>query len=82
MKNIKEIQPILAAIFCINQTSEHKDPDIAMICDYAFRRLMEANTNLLILACVGKSKEAIMPELKEMLRQDTKYIEYLEDYKK
>ena len=31
MKNTKEVQAILTAICCINQTSEHKDDDIAKI---------------------------------------------------
>ena len=29
MKNTKEVQAILTAISCINQTSEQKDEDIA-----------------------------------------------------
>ncbi len=33
MKNTKEVRAILTAIYCINQTSEHKDEDLAMICD-------------------------------------------------
>ena len=82
MKNTKEIQAILTAILCINQTSEHKDDDIEKICDYAFRRLFGSNTNLLMLCCVGRSKEEMMPEIMQILEQDTQYKKYLEEYTK
>ena len=82
MKNTKEVQAILTAICCINQTSEHKDEDIAKICDYAFCRLFGSNTNLLMLCCVGRSKEEIMPEIIQVLEQDTQYKIYLEEYRK
>lgn len=80
MKNTKELQPILTAIFAINRTNEHEDKDISLILDYAFRRLFGANTNLLTLACVGKTKEQIMPEVKAIL-SETQYEMYLEEYK-
>ena len=81
MKNTKEVQAILTAILCINQTSDHRDDDIAKICGYAFRRLFGSNTNLLMLCCVGRSKEDMMPEIMQVLEQDTQYKKYLEEYK-
>ena len=81
MKNTKEVQAILTAILCINQTSDHRDDDIDKICDYAFRRLFGSNTNLLMLCCVGRSKEEMMPEIMTVLEQDTAYKKYLEEYK-
>ena len=81
MKNTKEVQAILTAILCINQTNDHRDDDIAKICDYAFRRLFDSNTNLLMLYCVGRSKEDMMPEIMQVLEQDTAYKKYLEEYK-
>lgn len=81
MKNTKEVQAILAAIYAINRTSEHEDKDIALILDYAFRRLFDSNTNLLLLACVGKKKEQIMPEVMQVLEESTQYKKYLEEYK-
>ena len=57
MKNIKELQPILTALFALNQTSPNKDPEIGLILDYAYRTFFGANTNLLILACLGKTYE-------------------------
>ena len=80
MKNTKEVQAILTAILCINQTSDHRDENIAKICDYAFRRLFGSNTNLLILCCVGRSKEEMMPEIMQVLEQGTEYKKYLEEY--
>lgn len=82
MKNTKEVQSILTAIFVINRTGGHEDKDISLILDYAFRRLFGANTNLLLLSCLGKTKEQIMPEVMQVLRADTQYEKYLEDYRK
>ena len=81
MKHTNEIKAILTAIFAINQTSEHADKDISLILDYAFRRLFGANTNLLILSCVGKTKEQVMPEVMQILTADTQYKKYLEECK-
>ena len=80
MKNTKEVQAILTAICFINQTSEHRDNDIDKICDYAFRRLFGSNTNLLMLCCVGRSKDEMMPEIMQVLEQETEYKKYLEEY--
>lgn len=82
MKHTNELEAILTAIFAINRTSEHEDKDISLILDYAFRRLFGANTNLLILACIGKTKEEIMPEIRQVLDSTTLYTQYLEEYKK
>ena len=81
MKHADEVQAILTAIFAINRTSEHEDKDIDLILDYAFRRLFSANTNLLLLSCIGKTKEQIMPEVREVLKAYTQYEKYLEEYK-
>ena len=73
MKNTKEVQAILTAIHCINYTSEYRDDDIYKIVEYAFGRLFGANTNLITLCCIGRSKEQIMPEIIRLLETDTKY---------
>lgn len=78
MKNLKELQPILAAIFVINRTSEHEDADIRNLVNYAYDRILNNSTNLLLLACIGKNKEDVMPEILQFLKEDTKYLEYLE----
>lgn len=82
MKNTKEVQSILTALFAINFTSEHRDREIELILDYAFRRLFGSNTNLLVLGCIGKSKEQIMPEIMALLENDTQFKKYMEEYKK
>ena len=82
MKHTDEVQAILTAIFAINKTSEREDKDITLVLDYAFRRLFGANTNLLHLSCIGKSKEEIMPEVMQVLDEGTQYKKYLEEYKK
>ena len=81
MKHTNEVQAVLTAIFAINRTSEHEDKDITLVLDYAFRRFFVANTNLLLLSCVGKTKEQMMPEVREMLKIYTQYEKYLEEYK-
>lgn len=81
MKNTKEIQPILTAIFCLNRTDARNEL-INRICDYAFRRLFGANTNLLALACIGQPKEEIEKQVQYLLEQETAFKKYLEEYKK
>ena len=77
-KKVDELKFLLASILVINQTSEHKDSDISLILDYAFRRFYGANTNLFLLACAGKTKEQIMPEVQKLLKH-TQYKNHMED---
>lgn len=72
MKNIKEIKPILTALYCINFLG-NKDEDIDKIIKYAFNSLFNSNANLLTLVCVGKTKEQVMPEIWQLLKEDTKF---------
>lgn len=72
MKNIKEIKPILSALYCINRTGA-KDEDVEKILDYAFRRILDCNTNILKLCCVTRTKEDVMPEINQTLSEDTAY---------
>ncbi len=82
MKHEKELQPILTAIFCLNRTSEHEDKDISLILDYAFRRFLGCNTNMLYMACAGGGKEEIRQSALALLGEDTGYNKYLEEYTK
>ena len=75
MKRLDELKFILTSVLAINATSEHKDPDISRILDYAFQRLYGANTNLLLLACIGKTKQQIMPEVEKLLKH-TNFDQY------
>lgn len=81
MRNTKEVQPILAAIYCLNRTGERNEL-IDKICDYACRRLFGANTNLLTIACLGHTKESMEKQVIELLEAETEYKKYLEEYKK
>lgn len=78
MKKLDELEFLLTSVFVINQTNGHKDNVISLILDYAFRRFYGANTNLFLLACTGKTKEQIMPEVQKLL-EHTQYNNYLED---
>jgi hypothetical protein len=78
MKKLDELKFLLVSILVINQTSEHSDSNIANILDYAFRRFYGSNTNLLTLACVGKTKDQIMPEVQKLLGY-TQFKKYLEE---
>lgn len=75
MKRLDELKFLLTSVLAINATSEHKDPDISRILDYAFQRLYGANTNLLLLACIGKTKQQIMPEVEKLLKH-TNFDQY------
>ena len=75
MKRLDELEFLLTSVLAINATSEHKDPDIARTLDYAFQRLYGANTNLLLLACIGKNKQQIMPEVEKLLKH-TNFDQY------
>ena len=80
MKNMDETKALLTAIFAINRTNGHEDKDISLILDYSFREFFGSNTNLLLLACNGQTKEQIMPEIMTLLKNYTKYKKYLEEY--
>ena len=81
MRNTKETQAILTAIFCLNRTCERNE-QIDLICDYAFRRFFGANTNILALACIGQTKEELEKQVQNLLEQETEFNKYLEEYKK
>lgn len=73
MRNTKEIRAILTAIYCINRIG-NQDEDIEKILRYAFQRILDTNTNLLILACAGRTKKDAMPEIIQVLKEDTKLV--------
>lgn len=81
MKNTKEMQAILTAIYCINLTG-NKDKDITNLCEYAFTRCTDINFRMIALQTIGKSKNTIMSEINELLDSETKYKKFLEAKKK
>ena len=72
MKNTNAIKHILTALYCINFLG-NKDEDIDKILKYAFNSFLDSNTNLLTLACIGRTKQDAMPEILQVLHEDTKY---------
>ncbi len=81
MKNTKEISAILTAVFCLNRAG-NENKDITLILDYAFRRLFGANTNLLMLTCLGHTLDEVKSSVMELLEAETAYKAYLEEYRK
>lgn len=81
IKNTKELYAILSSIFCINSTGS-RDNDINNIVEYAFERVLNGNTNLLVLGCIGRHKEQILPEVMQILNQDTQYQKFLKESKR
>lgn len=79
MRNTKELKAILTAIHCINFVHEHRDEDICNLLEYAFRKCFDSTTNIFIFACVGQTKESIMPQIKELLEQETEYAKFIEN---
>lgn len=77
MRNLKEIKPILTALYCINQTGAN-DEDIRLLLQYAFNKILDGSANLLALVCAGRSKDEIMPDINQLLKEETKFIEYKE----
>ena len=81
MKNSKEMQAILIAIYCINLTG-NEDKDVTNLYEYGFTRCTDVNFRMIGLNLIKKSKDEIMPEVNQMLDGQTKYKKYLEEYKK
>ena len=77
MRNLRELKTILSCLFYINRISDNENVDIKNLLDYAFDRIFDCNTNLLMLACIGQTKESAMPEIFEILKAETKYYEFI-----
>ena len=76
MKNTKEVKTILGVLYYLNRLWNN-DKDIEDVLDYAFYRLFDSNTNLLLLACVGQTKESAKPAIDEILRTQTNFNEFI-----
>ena len=75
MKKLDELKFLLTSVFVINQTNRHKDGDISLILDYAFRRLYGANTNAFpIGACYNQDQFAEMMQKWGLTVNDTDKI--------
>jgi hypothetical protein len=80
MTKKEEIEAVLTAIFCINQTS-NKDKDICNLCEYALKRLFNVNYNIVLLCTIGISKDEMMPYVNSMLDTQTHFKKFLEETK-
>lgn len=76
MKNTKEIRTIFAILYYLNRLGNN-DNDIENVLNYAFQRIFQTNTNLLMLACIGHTKEDAMPEIEKILKEETQYFDYI-----
>ncbi len=81
MKNAKEMQAILTAIYCINLTG-NKDEDITNLCEYGFTRCTNVNFRFIGVQLINQTKEKIMPEINELLNGETQFKKYMEAKKK
>lgn len=79
MKNGKEVLPLLQAVWFLNFAKyENKDERMHEILEYAFRRVFGANTNLMVLAAVGREYEEVLADVNEYLKAETKIGEVQE----
>ncbi|MGN0782840.1 MAG: hypothetical protein ACI4M0_00565 [Christensenellales bacterium] len=76
MKNTKEIRTIFAVLYYLNRLG-NRDTDIENLINYAFDRIFNQNTNLLMLACIGRTKETAMDEINQILKEDTQFHEFI-----
>lgn len=72
MRNLKELKAILTSIYCLNFIKDSY-MSIDSLLKYAFKRILECNTNLITYAMVGQQKEEIIKAVKQILKEDTKF---------
>ena len=63
-------------IYSVTKLSENENTDIRELIEYAFDRIFNHNTAMLMLACLGRTLEDSREELNQILKQDTKFFEY------
>lgn len=80
MRNLKELNAILTAIHLLNYIDENRNTDIMLLTDYAFRRMLDCNSNMKTAICLGNSKENVRAAVMQLLEEDTNYMQYLKEY--
>ena len=73
MKNTKELQAILSAIYLLNRMDETPNPEIDKLCEYAFRHCLESNTAMLLLAAIGQDYLTMKEQVNALLQRETKF---------
>ena len=76
MKRIKEIQPLLTAIYCYNHINANND-NIALLSEYGLHELCDANSNMIkLIACSG-NKQDLINYINKFLTENTKYNDFI-----
>ncbi len=82
MKRIKEIEPILTAIYSLNHLGDKEN--LALVTEYALHELCDSNTNMLKLVVHVSKKENLIKDTLRLLREETKFNDFVkrkEEYK-
>ena len=76
MKRIKEIQPLLVAIYTYNYINA-KNEKISLLAEYGLHELCEANSNMIKLIAATTRQEELLSSLEILLLQDTKFNDFI-----
>ena len=75
MKRIKETEPILTAIYALNQLGDKEK--LALVTEYALHELCDSNTNMLKLVVHVSKKENLIKDTLRLLEEETKFNDYI-----
>ena len=75
MKRIKEIEPILTAVYALNHLNDKEK--ISLVTEYALHELCNSNTNMLkLVVCLSKKQNLIKDTLR-LLEEETKFNDFI-----
>jgi len=75
MKRIKEIEPILTAIYAFNHLGDKEK--LALVTEYALHELCDSNTNMLKLVVHVSKKENLIKDTNRLLNEETKFNDFI-----
>ena len=76
MKRIKEIQPLLVAIYTYNHINGNND-NIALLAEYGLHDLCDANSNMVKLVASTTKRDMLLNDIETLLKQDTKFNDFI-----
>ena len=76
MKRIKEIQPLLVAIYTYNHINGNND-NIALLAEYGLHDLCDANSNMVKLIASTTKRDMLLNDIETLLKQDTKFNDFI-----
>ncbi len=76
MKNTKEVKTLLTALYCYNRMGA-KDEKIENILSYAFYRLFNGNTNLILVCTSTVDRNELLSYIDRLLEEDTEYHKFI-----